>query len=150
MEPRSVDVDALHALLGASLPTREDLTMRTRARAVVIAMAVGFAVGPAVAQSSSTTASDVRSVTIGGPRASDVRAGTTQARAPEFPEVTSRLNETVEPVYQQRGRRHQGGTLMIVGFVALLLGAVIGDDAGKIVMLGGAGVGLYGLYLFLQ
>jgi hypothetical protein len=32
---------------------------------------------------------------------------------------------------------------------ALVLGAVIGDDAGTIVMLGGAGIGLYGLYLFL-
>jgi len=39
--------------------------------------------------------------------------------------------------------------LMIVGGAALVVGAVIGDDAGTLVMLGGAAVGLYGLYLFL-
>jgi hypothetical protein len=38
---------------------------------------------------------------------------------------------------------------MIVGGAALVIGAVIGDDAGTLVMLGGAGIGLYGLYLFL-
>jgi hypothetical protein len=38
---------------------------------------------------------------------------------------------------------------MIVGGAALIVGAVIGDSAGTIVMLGGAGIGLYGLYLFL-
>jgi hypothetical protein len=41
-------------------------------------------------------------------------------------------------------------TLMIVGGAALLTGAIIGDDAGTIVMIAGAGVGLYGLYLFLR
>ena len=39
--------------------------------------------------------------------------------------------------------------LMAVGGAALVIGAVIGDDAGTLVMLGGAVVGLYGLYLFL-
>lgn len=39
---------------------------------------------------------------------------------------------------------------MIIGGAALLGGAIIGDDAGQIVMLGGLGVGLYGLYLHLQ
>jgi hypothetical protein len=38
---------------------------------------------------------------------------------------------------------------MIVGGAALVVGAVIGGDAGTLVMLGGAGIGLYGLYLFL-
>ena len=38
---------------------------------------------------------------------------------------------------------------MIVGGAALIVGAVIGDDAGTIVMIGGAAMGLYGLYRFL-
>jgi hypothetical protein len=38
---------------------------------------------------------------------------------------------------------------MIVGGTALVLGAVIGGDAGTLVMVGGAGIGLYGLYRFL-
>jgi hypothetical protein len=40
--------------------------------------------------------------------------------------------------------------LMIVGGAAFLAGAIIGGDAGTIIMVGGAGVGLYGLYLYLQ
>jgi hypothetical protein len=41
-------------------------------------------------------------------------------------------------------------TLMIVGGATLLAGAIIGGDAGTIMMVGGAGIGLYGLYLFLR
>lgn len=40
--------------------------------------------------------------------------------------------------------------LMIVGGAAFLAGAVIGGDAGTIIMIGGAAVGLYGLYIYLQ
>ena len=40
--------------------------------------------------------------------------------------------------------------LMLVGGVALLTGAIIGGDAGTIVMIGGAGIGLYGLWRYLQ
>ena len=39
---------------------------------------------------------------------------------------------------------------MIVGGVGLLVGAVIGGDAGALVMLGSTGVGLWGLYRFLN
>lgn len=39
--------------------------------------------------------------------------------------------------------------LMIVGGAALILGAVIGDDAGAIMMVGGSVVGLVGLYQYL-
>ena len=44
----------------------------------------------------------------------------------------------------------QSQVLMILGGATFLTGAIIGDDAGTIVMLGGAAVGLYGLYLYLQ
>jgi hypothetical protein len=44
----------------------------------------------------------------------------------------------------------QPEALMIVGGAAFLAGALIGGDAGTIVMVGGAGIGLYGLYLYLQ
>ena len=49
---------------------------------------------------------------------------------------------------QQRLRRSE--TLMIVGGAIFLAGAIIGDDAGTIIMIGGAGIGIYGLYLYLQ
>ena len=53
------------------------------------------------------------------------------------------------PVLQNRTSNRNAVALMIVGGAALVIGAVIGDDAGTLVMLGGAGIGLYGLYLFL-
>ena len=53
------------------------------------------------------------------------------------------------PVIQNRGSNRNSVALMAVGGAALVIGAVIGDDAGTLVMLGGAVVGLYGLYLFL-
>jgi len=52
-------------------------------------------------------------------------------------------------VYQTKKSNRNAVAMMIVGGAALVIGAVIGDDAGTIVMLGGAGIGLYGLYLFL-
>jgi hypothetical protein len=53
------------------------------------------------------------------------------------------------PVIQNRTSNRNAVALMIVGGAALVIGAVIGDDAGTLVMLGGAAVGLYGLYMFL-
>ena len=44
----------------------------------------------------------------------------------------------------------QNEALMIVGGAAILVGAIVEGDAGKIFMIGGAIVGLYGLYKYLQ
>ena len=44
----------------------------------------------------------------------------------------------------------QSQALMIVGAAALITGAIIGDDPGTVIMVGGAIVGLYGLYQYLQ
>ena len=40
--------------------------------------------------------------------------------------------------------------MMIVGGAAFIAGAIIGGDAGTLVMVGGAAVGLYGLYEYLK
>ena len=66
-----------------------------------------------------------------------VRTATTEAAVPNAlpPAGSSNRNAT---------------TLMIVGGAAFIAGAIIGDTAGTIIMVGGAGVGLYGLYLYLQ
>jgi hypothetical protein len=39
---------------------------------------------------------------------------------------------------------------MIIGGAIFLAGAIIGDDPGTIIMIGGAAIGIYGLYLYLQ
>lgn len=44
----------------------------------------------------------------------------------------------------------QSEAMMIVGGAAILVGAIIGGDAGTVFMVGGAVVGLYGLYKYLQ
>ena len=51
---------------------------------------------------------------------------------------------------RRRARFSNSQTLMIVGGATFLAGAIIGDNAGTVVMVGGAAVGLYGLYLYLQ
>jgi hypothetical protein len=49
-------------------------------------------------------------------------------------------------------QRHQGQdvALMAVGVGAMIAGALIGDTAGTIIIIGGAGMALYGLYHYLE
>ena len=44
----------------------------------------------------------------------------------------------------------QARAMMVVGAAALITGAIIGDTPGTIIMVGGAVIGLYGLYQYLQ
>ncbi|MBM4194845.1 MAG: hypothetical protein FJ202_10770 [Gemmatimonadetes bacterium] len=44
----------------------------------------------------------------------------------------------------------QNRAMMIVGGAAFIAGAIIRDTPGQIVMIGGAGLGLWGLYQYLQ
>jgi hypothetical protein len=44
----------------------------------------------------------------------------------------------------------QARAMMVVGAAALITGAIIGGDPGTIIMVGGAVIGLYGLYTYLQ
>ena len=55
---------------------------------------------------------------------------------------------TMSAAAQSRVRR--GQTLMIVGGAAFLAGLIIGDDAGTAIAVAGAGIGIYGLYLWAQ
>ena len=49
-------------------------------------------------------------------------------------------------------RRNQGQdvALMAVGVGAMIAGALIGDTAGTIIIIGGAGMALFGLYHYLE
>lgn len=51
---------------------------------------------------------------------------------------------------QQQRRVGSSKALMIVGGAAFLAGLIIGDDAGAILAVGGAVVGLYGLYTYVR
>lgn len=61
---------------------------------------------------------------------------------------TTREPATPEPMRQRRVQ--SGVPQMIVGAAALVTGAIIGGKAGTIVMVGGAGFGLYGLWLYVR
>ena len=61
-----------------------------------------------------------------------------------------RMDASVPPALDLRQQLRRSETLMIVGGAIFLAGAIIGDDAGTIIMIGGAAVGIYGLYLYLQ
>ena len=59
--------------------------------------------------------------------------------------------EGFQPMPAPAPGKNSGNTaLMIVGGAAFIAGAVIGGDAGTIIMVGGAGVGLYGLWQYLK
>ena len=70
------------------------------------------------------------------------------ARAAVRPDL--RMDATVPRALDVRQQLRRSETLMIVGGAIFLAGAIIGDDAGTIIMIGGAGIGIYGLYLYLQ
>jgi hypothetical protein len=76
-----------------------------------------------------------------GPTVDAARVGVTQ-------EATQEL--TLNSAAQQRRNLGQPVALMVVGGAALLTGLIIGDDAGTVIAIGGALVGLYGLYEYLQ
>ena len=61
-----------------------------------------------------------------------------------------RMDATVPQALDVSRALRRSEVLMIVGGAIFLAGAIIGDDAGTIIMIGGAGIGIYGLYLYLQ
>jgi hypothetical protein len=85
----------------------------------------------------------IRAQAAPGPRLDAQRAG---IHAPLV--TTPAVLEVSLP--QPAVARKRGVPQMIIGGAALVGGALIGGDAGTIVMLGGLGYGLYGLYLYLQ
>jgi hypothetical protein len=64
------------------------------------------------------------------------------------------LRATARPVAPNAQTTHanlgQSRAMMVVGVAALITGAIIGDTPGRIIMVGGAVVGLLGLYDYLQ
>jgi hypothetical protein len=100
-------------------------------------------------------AAGTQAPSLNGPPAPSVDASAqTTARGPRVTSARVASHATsapigAAPVIQNRPSNRNAVALMAVGGAALVVGAVIGDDAGTLVMLGGAVVGLYGLYLFL-
>jgi hypothetical protein len=78
------------------------------------------------------------------------KAGPTVIAATAAVRPVLRMDGGVPRALDLRQQLRRSETLMIVGGAIFLAGAIIGDDAGTIIMIGGAGIGIYGLYLYLQ
>jgi hypothetical protein len=115
---------------------------RARAQEVTIAPATSLdpAAVPAVVVPERPAAETATQQPVVGPSLDAATAGFHRAAS----------QTTNAPVTVAAARASNSTALMIVGGVAFLAGAVISGDAGTIIMIGGAAVGLYGLYLYLQ
>ncbi len=99
--------------------------------------ALAVAQSPAPAAKSATSAFPQKSV---GPTVDAAKVG-----------VTRSTNTSKAPVaYEARLGAGRNVALMVVGGAALIIGAIIGGAPGLIIAVAGAGVGLYGLYYFVQ
>jgi hypothetical protein len=58
--------------------------------------------------------------------------------------------DAAEAAMQQRLGLGQARALMIVGFAAVVIGLLMDNDPGTLIAVGGAVVGLYGLYHYLR
>ena len=123
--------------------------MNTRSRiALPFALALGFAslsARPAAAQSLALTPTAAVAAPV---------AATAQPTAGPTLDAASVAVRHVESPVTAAPARHGGYgqpvALMVVGGAAFITGLIIGDDAGTAIAVGGAVVGLVGLYQYLQ
>lgn len=128
-----------------------------RARLALLALAIfaapagaQAATEPALAANPAVPAVEVaaaQAAVAGSP--ADLAAG---PRLASMPAAAHRAESTgplrmMSPSHANMG---QAKALMIVGAAAFVAGAIIGDTPGTIIMVGGAAVGLVGLYQYLQ
>ncbi len=80
------------------------------------------------------------------PRGPTIQAAAVGFRVPEV-KVNASTKVTAELA---RPRAGQDVALMVVGVGAMIVGALVGDTAGTIIIIGGAGMALFGLYHYLE
>ena len=94
--------------------------------------------------SGSTNAQQVSGAAAKGP--------TLQAAAVGFRVSEAKVDASTRLTAAPIVRRHQGQdvALMAVGVGAMIAGAIIGETAGTIIIIGGAAMALFGLYHYLE
>jgi hypothetical protein len=122
-------------------------------------MAVLLLAAPLVAQSTTTTLQDTTAISAVPAPASAVPSAVIIDRGPSAAATPSWMNATVvSPTTAQMsvaraydsGRAPQSTAMMIVGGASLIVGAVVGGNAGTVFMVGGGIVGLLGLWNYLR
>lgn len=66
--------------------------------------------------------------------------------------ISAGQRENASPAAAAQLRRGQGKdvALMVVGVGAMIVGAIVGDTAGTVILIGGAAMALWGLYNYLE
>jgi hypothetical protein len=134
--------------------------MHVRSRfSLQITLAAGLVLGaaarPALAQQAPQVRLSQQSLAPRAP-AADVAAPAPKATGPTMDAASVAVRQPVSSEARApnaQARRAGLGrpiALMAVGGAALLTGLIIGDDAGTVIAVGGAVIGLYGLYQYLQ
>ncbi|HEY4305307.1 MAG TPA: hypothetical protein VGM82_12600 [Gemmatimonadaceae bacterium] len=150
---RSVDIATLVAVAVLAAPfvnrvaAQDSLPTNADSAAVVVhdSAAVQTAAAPAAA------VIDLRALSVSAPIAVARTSAPLYASANGMRSAVHTRESTAPlSVNAQKANLGQSEALMVVGGVALIVGAIIGDDPGTIIMVGGAIVGLYGLYQYLQ
>ena len=96
---------------------------------------------PANASDASTTSTTVIAPASTGPTAGAARAGVAPRESKEL---------TVNKAQDRHVGAGQNVALMVVGGAALITGLIVGGDGGTLLAVGGAVVGLFGLYGFVK
>jgi hypothetical protein len=122
-----------------------------RASLVVLTLSSMLALAPSAlrAQLIDTRSTSVSSQTTSSDALSAKQAGISRMALVEHTRLAEVLPASATAAMSQR-RARRGVPLMIVGGAAFLAGLIIGDDVGTAIAVGGAAIGLYGLYLWAQ
>ena len=106
---------------------------------------------PAVATNGAETNGSEASRSTGNTAATESRSVLLDRRAAGLTRVAKEDASREAPMpRQERGNTRTNTALMIVGAAAVVLGAAVGDEAGTVLIIGGAGIGLFGLYRMLN
>lgn len=127
--------------------------MQHSIRFIAVALACAIT-SPLVAQEQVRNASAIAE----GPMAAAPAPASTSSAAPSLAPtvehaavgVRSTAGAADPATAPRRAQTSRNVALMIVGGAALIVGAVIGDTPGTIIMIGGGVAGLIGLYQYLQ
>lgn len=116
-----------------------------RSLSLTVAFLLAAAATPAHAQFAQESVVASPSTTAAGPTVDGATAGVRSA-----PTAESRTSLEAALRQDREPRMGRNVALMVVGGAALITGLIIGDDAGAVIAVSGAIIGLYGLYNFVK
>ena len=131
------------AILFASvlaLPARGDAQTTDASQAAIVAPAV---IAPAVSVT-------MPALTVDAPRAAEATRAPLAMQPRGVAISRHTVTDSTTPPVPAPPNNNRGNTaLMLVGAGTMIVGAIVGGDAGTIILLGGAALGIFGLFRYL-